>query len=1016
MHKPRQGRTKHLLPFSELSPAQFERLCLWLVESEGFDRPQYVGEQGSDGGRDIVAYKASQSGGELWYFQCKRYKRITSFDLKSEVDKINRLSTRLPKKRPIGIIFVVSSPVPAATRDAISDYCDSQRYKHEFWAHAELDRRVKRHSDIVDEFFFRPENARDHTILTASAPDRFEALASVRSTPPQPYFNPPYHLLQGFRGRDSELAVLNSWYSSRSSALIVTGLGGIGKSALVWFWLNHHCVPGNRSLTMDSTSPNPQINILSGKIPAGVFWWSFYNPKNTVRRFLDELLSYVSSGRLSVTPGDVDFDILRALLSILQKTSFLIVLDGFEKMLQAYSNAIPSMIDQSSGGQTATLNHLMELFLVQFTAYKPLSRLILTTRVVPDCLLTVDGELVDGASRVDLGDLTETDAIAFFRAHEIAGTMEEYRTLFTQCGRHPLALRLVAGFIKSHISGTRKRLTNFLRGAHQLVIKDKGRQTSIVDISYARLDHLDAELLGRIAAFYGPVPLEELALFSPFESRGELDDSTRRLIELGLLQYDSRQSVFDLHPIIRHYAYARLTNPQEVHSLYADHYAATVASSSVDELNGRQKLVAFYYQLVMAGRHDKAVDLLFDRLWQPFYFELQDFELCFDLLTHLMDNQGIALSAGVPEGSHVVLYEALMLICDKLGELQKCARFAEEAARLSALMEPRGLGKKFNPDSRICFQLSYAGACYRCFGEAIRSNDTLLKAIERGEKARQYFMGRLDNPLASFLGGQFGDAAMEEVAVARARTELALLKAQAGDLEGATQALAQAKKELTMSVSISNYKEECIEAWRITAAKVALTADDADTAAALSNVSRDDFDVLEGSYYRQHESSQGATPRHLVVSRNAALAEIELCRHLKERSGISLAHSQTPIVALLDEARSQKLVLVEAELLTLQGKVMCHAQTWDDALRILQSAELLASRHQYNLLAVEAKAYNLLTMVRKLLSRGQIPESDSIDLRQQCEGLRNDAAQTRLSYTFPSPVTIADQLLEELGQ
>jgi hypothetical protein len=34
--------TKHLLPFDELSPAQVERLCLWLVEREVYPTPHIL--------------------------------------------------------------------------------------------------------------------------------------------------------------------------------------------------------------------------------------------------------------------------------------------------------------------------------------------------------------------------------------------------------------------------------------------------------------------------------------------------------------------------------------------------------------------------------------------------------------------------------------------------------------------------------------------------------------------------------------------------------------------------------------------------------------------------------------------------------------------------------------------------------------------------------------------------------------------------------------------------------------
>jgi hypothetical protein len=48
-------RTTHTLPFGKLSPRDFERLCLWLVEHEGYERAKHLGAAGSEQGRDIIA-------------------------------------------------------------------------------------------------------------------------------------------------------------------------------------------------------------------------------------------------------------------------------------------------------------------------------------------------------------------------------------------------------------------------------------------------------------------------------------------------------------------------------------------------------------------------------------------------------------------------------------------------------------------------------------------------------------------------------------------------------------------------------------------------------------------------------------------------------------------------------------------------------------------------------------------------------------------------------------------------
>ena len=64
--KPTATSTNHRLPFGELSDKQFERLCLWLVNHEGYFRAEHLGEAGSEQGRDVIAYDTQD---RLWYFQ-----------------------------------------------------------------------------------------------------------------------------------------------------------------------------------------------------------------------------------------------------------------------------------------------------------------------------------------------------------------------------------------------------------------------------------------------------------------------------------------------------------------------------------------------------------------------------------------------------------------------------------------------------------------------------------------------------------------------------------------------------------------------------------------------------------------------------------------------------------------------------------------------------------------------------------------------------------------------------------
>jgi hypothetical protein len=137
--------TTHTLPFDKLSPRDFERLCLWLVEREGYERAEHLGAAGSEQGRDIVAWRE----GALWAFQCKRVQRFGPRDALAEVEKVLVLPQN---QRPVGLVFLVTCDVSANTRQQVRERCAGEMECH-FWTGTEFDEKVKRHTDILEEFF-----------------------------------------------------------------------------------------------------------------------------------------------------------------------------------------------------------------------------------------------------------------------------------------------------------------------------------------------------------------------------------------------------------------------------------------------------------------------------------------------------------------------------------------------------------------------------------------------------------------------------------------------------------------------------------------------------------------------------------------------------------------------------------------------------------------------------------------------------------------------------------------------
>lgn len=80
-----------------------------------------------------------------------------------------------------------------------------------------------------------------------------QAIVSIPTPPPPPkpayvhegWFLKHYHLAQAdFTGRKSELGFLSNWLKQNDKPLLVLlALGGFGKSALIWHWLNNESAP-----------------------------------------------------------------------------------------------------------------------------------------------------------------------------------------------------------------------------------------------------------------------------------------------------------------------------------------------------------------------------------------------------------------------------------------------------------------------------------------------------------------------------------------------------------------------------------------------------------------------------------------------------------------------------------------------------------------------------------------------------------------------------------------------------
>lgn len=119
-------RTINQLHFEDLDPIRFEELILSMVyRMRRWDKLDHFGKKGSDDGIDIRAIEQLENGkSNTYYFQCKRYQKVTNTILKSIIDDYLSKNDFIPQF----YILVVSCPVTKKQIEYLEKYCDEKGF------------------------------------------------------------------------------------------------------------------------------------------------------------------------------------------------------------------------------------------------------------------------------------------------------------------------------------------------------------------------------------------------------------------------------------------------------------------------------------------------------------------------------------------------------------------------------------------------------------------------------------------------------------------------------------------------------------------------------------------------------------------------------------------------------------------------------------------------------------------------------------------------------------------------
>ena len=277
-------------------------------------------------------------------------------------------------------------------------------------------------------------------------------------------------------------------------------------------------------------------------------WWSFYEGDNQFDRFLRETLDFLTRSlrRRDISSANLgprqQADLL---LDLLRQPGILLILDGFERALRAFSSMMAGIRgtryrNQGTGDRSQTALILRHpSFVIPTATASPPSPSTSSAPWLP-CPASRQGVDDDPAAAADFGMARAGSFGGLLRAGADAdGTgrcggvfpwpghpraRAEIEAACAPSGYHPLSLRLLAGLIANDL-----RQPGDIAAARRLDVSGDliQRQHHVLEQAYESLTADRRRLLSRIACFRGPVGYEALAALAD-DGRGEARPRPRK--------------------------------------------------------------------------------------------------------------------------------------------------------------------------------------------------------------------------------------------------------------------------------------------------------------------------------------------------------------------------------------------------------------------------------------------------------------------------------------------------------
>ena len=378
-----------------------------------------------------------------------------------------------------------------------------------------------------------------------------------------------------------------------TSAVVLTGIGGIGKSTLASLVLNHAERERRAGRGLFRSEPillRINENTLFPELATNIF----------------AAVGKPAPGLSSLPPQNQAYAVFNALNTAdTAETPRLIILDQFENLLDPQT------------GRALTVQTGVGELLDALNSQSCACRVLLTSRPRPH------GTRDDAFTSLRLyrvGGLDSAEGIALLRSQGVIGTEEELREAVQRCGGHALSLTFLSTLLQTY----QVSLATLLHESSYAQLWEGRIAENLLDRIFTGLSEPSRQLLCAFSVYREDVAIDAALAIIPSTTKAQALTTLGSLLGQYLIQAQATKGHYVLHPIVATYAHhhfvvndeaANRQAKQAAHAKAAQYYLHVAATSCPPDDKRRrisdvQPFIEAVWQLAQAGQFQEAYELM----------------------------------------------------------------------------------------------------------------------------------------------------------------------------------------------------------------------------------------------------------------------------------------------------------------------------------------------------------------------------------------------------------------------